>query len=82
MIARRDAEKVYYRSVGENSQRQGPVGESRVVMTRLSWAMEGKRKGDEREQNQVQQPGGPKVQRGRVTKMILLYKGGQPSPLG
>lgn len=82
MIAPRDVEKVYYRSVRENSQRQGPVGESRVVMTRLSWAMEGKRKGDEREQNQVQQPGGPKVQRGRVTKMILLYRGGQPSPLG
>lgn len=41
---------------------------------------EGKRKGEEREQNQVQQPGGPKVQRGRVTKMILLYRGGQPSP--
>lgn len=43
MIAPRDVEeKVYYRTVGEKSQRQGPVGESRVDITRPNWAMRGR----------------------------------------
>lgn len=71
-------EKVYCRSVGECSQRQGLLEECRVDMTRLSRAMwggeEGKEKGGKRgEGNQVQQPGGPKLQRsdnqnGRIIK--------------
>lgn len=36
------------------SQRQGPLGENRVDLTLMSWALEGER-------NQMQQPGGPKV---------------------
>ena len=34
-------EKVYYRCVEEHSQRQLHLGESRVDVTRLSWAMWG-----------------------------------------
>ena len=37
--------------------------------------------GERREGNQVQQPGGPKVQREWVTKMVGLYRREQPNPL-
>ena len=42
--------KVYCLYVGEHSQRQGHLGESRVDMTRLSWAIwqRGSRRGGER----------------------------------
>ena len=38
-------EKVYYRHVGEHSQRQRHLGESRVDMTRLSCTMWGEGEG-------------------------------------
>lgn len=38
--------------------------------------------GEEGEENQGQQPEGPKVQREQVTKMVGLCRGEQPSPLG
>lgn len=55
-------EKAYYRHVGEYSQRQGYLGESRV-MTRLSWALGAERDRQEegRERNQVSAAGRPKV---------------------
>ena len=46
----------------KRDQQQGPLGESRVFMT-LRWAMWERARGDG-EGDQVQQPGGPKVQIG------------------
>lgn len=62
-----------------------PEAESRVDKPRLSELChvrrgEGKREG--REMSQVQQPGGPKVQRNQVTKMVGLYRKEQAQPLG
>lgn len=69
-------ENVYYSYVGEHSQRKtgGFLGESRVDMTRLSWAQLGEREKEEgRERNQVQQPGGQRYKKCWVTKMCGLY---------
>ena len=55
-------EKVYYRHVGEYSQRQGHLGESRVDMT-LSHVRRGAaEERDRRGRGKVQQPRGPKEQ--------------------
>lgn len=63
MLLGKEEEKVYYSYVGEQSQ--GPVGEYRVDMTRLSWAIQEEEKGKKegREGSQVQQPGGTKIQK-------------------
>lgn len=61
--------KVYWRHVGEHSQR---LAESKVDVT-LSQAGE---EGEGREE-QMQHPGGSKVQNEWVTKMVELYKVGQ-----
>lgn len=79
-----EEEEVHYRDVGEHSQRQRRLGEFRVDVTRLSWAMCRGGRG-EGELGKQQQPGKPKVQREWVTKMVGLcpemHLGeGQPSP--
>jgi hypothetical protein len=65
--------KVYYRYVGECSQRQTHLGESRVVMT---LDHEGRGGGEGREGRQVQKPGGQrykenKKKRGRKPKGLV-----------
>lgn len=60
--------KVYYGYVEEHSQRQGHLGKSSVDMTRLQ------------EGDQLQQPGGPKVQKEWTTEMVRVYREGQPRP--
>lgn len=42
-------EKVYYGYVGEHSQKQGRLGESRVDTSRLSRALQGEGEGERRE---------------------------------
>lgn len=78
-------ENVCYSCVGEHRQRQtgGFLGEFREDMTRLNWAMLGVRegKGEGRERNQVQQPGGQRYKKGWVTKMYELYTEEHPSLL-
>lgn len=74
--------KVYYRYLGEYSQRQEHLGESRGGMTLSHVRRVGRGLGEGREWNQVQQSGGPKVQREQVTKMVGLCREKQPSPLG
>lgn len=51
-------------------EEQRHLGESRVEMTRLSWAMRGEeqRKGEGREENLVRQSEGPKIQKGQVIR--------------
>lgn len=58
--------------MGEHSQRLGHLGESKVDVT-LSQAGE---EGEGREE-QMQHPGGSKVQNEWVTEMVELYKVGQ-----
>ena len=55
-------EKVYYRHVGEHSQRQTHLGESRVIVTLRG---EGGGEEMEREENQALQPGGQRYKKGR-----------------
>jgi hypothetical protein len=55
-------EKVYYRHVGEYSQRQAHLGESRVIVTLRG---EGGGEEMEREENQALQPGGQRYKKGR-----------------
>lgn len=71
-------EKIYYRCVGENSQRQGHRGESRVDMSHVR---RGQRRG--REGIQVRLPGGSKEsrQKDQIIKMVGLYREGQSRPL-
>lgn len=76
-------EKIYYRCVGENSQRQGHRGESRVDMSHVR---RGQRRG--RKGIQVRLPGPaerdlPKEsrQKDQIIKMVGLYRAGQSRPL-
>jgi hypothetical protein len=57
-------QKVYYRPVGDHSQGQGPLGESRVDIT-LSCAVweRGDRKEEGTEGGQVQHPGAPQIRK-------------------
>ena len=59
-------EKFYHRYTGENRQRH--LRKSRVDVTSLSWALcgegDGKRKGEERVGNQMQQPRDQRYKRG------------------
>ena len=71
-------EKVYSRYMEEHSQRQGHLGDSRVGMTRLSWATWGGR--EEEGEERAGEPGGSMVRREQVTKMSGLYREEQPSP--
>lgn len=62
-------------------RRQGHLREFRVAVT----LRRGGKGREGREGNQVQQPGGPKVQREGVTKMVGLYREGLPEegqPMG
>lgn len=69
-------ENVYYRYVGEHSQSQGYLRESRVDMTRLNSAMLGVWG-----RGRAGKPGaasrGPKGTRELVTKVIGLYRAGE-----
>jgi hypothetical protein len=70
-------EKVYCSDVGEQSQRH--LGESRVAMTRLSWAIGETGIGRERGEPDAAARR-TKVQKGQVIKMAGSYREGQPSP--
>lgn len=83
-----EEEKVHYRDTGEQSQRQWHLGESRMDMTRLNWAVWGGVKGRGRAGESVAaREGGvvSKVPSGWVAKMDGLYQEehlgeGQPTP--
>lgn len=68
-------EKVYYRYIGEHSQRQGHQGEHRMGM-----ALSHVKKGVRREPSSTARR--PKIvdERAQVTKMVGLYRQKQPSP--
>ena len=68
-----EEEEVYYRCVGEHRQRQGLLGESRVYMAGLSWAMWGSlERGERGELGVIDRK--PKVQKECATKS-LHYRG-------
>lgn len=66
-------EKAYSTYVGEYNQRQGHLGESRVVMTRLSWyhVGRGERRRRGKRGKHIYQPGCPKVQKNLI---FIFYK--------
>lgn len=72
-------EKVYCRYVGEQSQRRGYVGESRMHKIRLCCARrrKGEGKGWEGPAAASRSPNG---QRGQVTKTVRLYRRSSPAP--
>lgn len=51
-------QKVYYQHVGDHSQSQGPLGESRVDITLSCAVWETRTEGD-----QVQHPGAPQIKK-------------------
>ena len=56
-------ETAYCRSVGEHSQKQGHLGESRVDRARLSWVMWEKERGKGREKETGAVARRPKIQK-------------------
>lgn len=64
-------EKVCYRCVGEHSQGWGPLGESVVGMTRLSWAMWGEGEG-KREREPGAAARRPEVQEGQGNQDVWI----------
>jgi hypothetical protein len=65
-------EKVYYRYVRGNRQRQPHLGESRVVLT-LTHMRKGRGR-ERREENECQQPGGQRYKKRWATKMPGLHR--------
>lgn len=77
---------IYYRNLRAHIQKQKHLGDSRVSMTKLIWAMGGEAEEKRRERGgSGSSASRPKVQRGEVTKLSGLYRQepleeGQSSP--
>jgi hypothetical protein len=68
-------DEVYYRDVGEQSQRQTQPGESRMIMTRLSWAMWDMGRGRERRERRMSCSSQVKGTKGARNQSVWIIQG-------